>query len=86
MLLQVPKKGKAKYNPLWEGHHINSKEKLYITIRKDHSELLVLYEANKMILSQRLDQCGVHYQYYNIMGILVAAPMSVSYPHQAGVF
>jgi len=30
MLLQAPKKGKAKYNPLWEGHHINSKEKLYI--------------------------------------------------------
>lgn len=61
---QAPvKRGRAKYNPLWEGHHMHTNAKLYITIRKDHHELLVLYEANKLILSHRLDHCGAHYQY-----------------------
>jgi hypothetical protein len=57
------KRTKAKYNPLWEGTHDTTKAKLYITIKKDHFELLVLYESSKIILSHRLDQCGVHYQY-----------------------
>jgi len=77
---QAPvKKTRAKYNPLWQGEHAETKAKLYITTRQDHYELMVLYEANKLILSQRIDHCGVH-SLVDVMDILVAAPMSAPHP------
>ena len=76
------KKTRAKYNPLWQGEHEQTNAKLYITTRQDHFELMVLYEAKKLILSQRIEHCGVHYLVYlvDVMDILVAAPMSGPYP------
>ena len=52
---------RAAYNPLWEGIHPDTNAKLYITVRQDHHELMVMYEGGKMILSHRIDKCGVHY-------------------------
>ena len=63
--VEPQKKRKQKGNYPWQGLHVETGAKLWVTTKQDRNLLMVLNESGKQILCQRVDQCGVHYYCYN---------------------